>query len=67
MQICHCEYKMHTKGKWLPGVSRFQNRRFTAYMLKCLVIIYLAALRPHFRMFLNLAPPSRHFQIAFIL
>ena len=26
------------------------------YMLKCLVIIHLAALRPHFRMFLKSAP-----------
>ena len=39
----------------------FQNRRLACYTLKCLVIIYLAALRPHFRVFLNPPTPSRQF------
>lgn len=51
----------HIEKKWLPAECMSQNRRFTAYALKCLVIILVAALRQHFRAFLSPALRFRHF------
>ena len=49
--------KINLKMKnWLPVGSGFKNRGLARYTLKCLVIIYLAAFRPHFRVFFKSAP-----------
>ena len=45
--------------KWLPVVSAdLQNRGLARYALKCLVIIYMAALRPYFRAVLESEKPT---------